>query len=613
MNHTRHSGYAAPFGLIALWFLVLASASTPVASAEEESTRFGKIRSDLRAELDPGAEYVVWVYLRDKGPDFGRARIESLRSLDLPLSQRALARRSLRAKGTIVDRTDLPVFPSYVDAIGEHAGEVRTVSRWLNAVSVRATAEELLQLTRFEFVRRIEPVATEIRILPDPEPDFERGSPPPRTLELDSERSFPRTTIPFDYGPSASQVYIMLSDLLHNAGYDGSGVLICMLDTGFRTDHSALAHLNLIAERDFINWDAETGFEPGDPSGQFSHGTWTLGTVAGFEDGELVGPAFAADYALAKTERVDAEVPAEEDYWVAGLEWADSLGADVVSSSLGYFDWYTYDDMGGDSAVTSRAAGLAAAKGILVVTSAGNEGNMWGAGNGGLIAPGDADSVITVGAVDDLGTVAPWSSRGPTFDGRIKPEVCGMGVSTRTINEAGTTGYKRVSGTSLSTPLVAGACAQILQMRPAWTPMEVRDAIIQTATQASMPDNAYGYGIINAFAAAFVESTDIDPLPGPVTASLAQNEPNPFSPKKHGITSFRYALSYQDEVSLKIFDVQGRLVRTLAEGIYKFVDRPEGAFWDGTDGNGNLVASGVYFYRLQTSRQSLTKKLLLLE
>ena len=189
-----------------------------------------------------------------------------------------------------------------------------------------------------------------------------------------------------------------------------------------------------------------------------------------------------------------------------------------------------------------------------------------------------------------------------------------MGVSTRTVSAVGTTDYVPKSGTSLSTPLVAGVCAQLLQIHPTWTPMQVRGALIQTASQASSPDNVYGYGVVNAFEAANVESTGIsDPRPPGGSALLTQNQPNPFSPGRHGVTSFEYLLDYQDEVSVKIYSVSGRLVRTVETTIYLFPERPRVATWDGRDDGGRRVASGVYFYRLLTSRQALTKKLILLD
>jgi hypothetical protein len=220
----------------------------------------------------------------------------------------------------------------------------------------------------------------------------------------------------------------------------------------------------------------------------------------------LIGPAFGADFALAKTEIKLSETQIEEDNWVAGVEWADDLGADIVSSSLGYQDWYTYEDMDGNTALCTIAADLAVSKGIVVVNSAGNERiTTWYH----IIAPADGDSVIAVGAVDLQGGLASFSSAGPTFDGRIKPDVVARGVQTYCAWANG--GYGGASGTSLSAPLVAGVCALLLEIHPDWTPIQVREALWHTASQADDPDNLYGYGIANAAEASGLNYLEVSP------------------------------------------------------------------------------------------------------
>ena len=184
---------------------------------------------------------------------------------------------------------------------------------------------------------------------------------------------------------------------VHELGFNGQGVIIGMLDTGFRTTHECLAPLPVLARHDFVNDDDVVENEPGDPSDQDSHGTMTMSTIAGYAPGHHVGPAYGATLVLAKTEDVSQEVPAEEDNWVAGIEWLDTYGVDVVTSCLGYTDWYTFADLDGNTAACTIAADLAVGKGIVVCNSAGNErGNSLGH----IITPADGDSVITVGAVD---------------------------------------------------------------------------------------------------------------------------------------------------------------------------------------------------------------------
>lgn len=215
-------------------------------------------------------------------------------------------------------------------------------------------------------------------------------------------------------------------------------------------------------------------------------------------DGVIRGVAYECKFLLAKTEILDEEIIAEEDQYVAALEWGEALGADVASSSLGYLDWYTYDDMDGETAITTQAVDYAVGLGLVCVTAMGNEGNSnWYY----MIAPADADSVIAVGAVDSLGQIASFSSHGPTFDGRIKPEVVARGVATFAAGTGSPTSFISANGTSLSTPLVAGASALLLQAHPNWTPMMVREALMMTANSATSPNNDYGFGLIDVMAA----------------------------------------------------------------------------------------------------------------
>lgn len=280
-----------------------------------------------------------------------------------------------------------------------------------------------------------------------------------------------------------------------------------MLDTGFRKSHQAFRNARLLAEWDFVNGDGDVQQDLSDPNDYSdAHGTGTWSVLGGFSPGQLFGPAYGADFLLAKTETTSFERPIEEDYWVAGIEWAESLGAEVISSSLGYTDWYTFADMDGRTAVTTRAADRAVSLGVVVVNAAGNERDEpWGH----IIAPADGFGVVAVGAVNAGGRIAPFSSPGPTFDGRTKPEVCALGVDDwMAANGAdGSDTYGRASGTSFATPLVAGAVALILEAHRDWTPRRVRSALLGTAERNLRPDNNYGWGIIDATSAALVDSS----------------------------------------------------------------------------------------------------------
>ena len=289
-------------------------------------------------------------------------------------------------------------------------------------------------------------------------------------------------------------------------------MVIGVLDTGFNRVHEAFnnpAHpLQVIAEWDFVNNDGNTGIQAGDPGNQHMHGTWILGTIGAYLPGTLVGGACDASFVLCKTEVVPSETPIEEDYYVAALEFVEAHGADVATSSLGYIDWYTQADLNGDTAVTTKAVNIATANGVVCCTAAGNEGHDSDPATSTLLAPADAYNVITCGAATLSGATASFSSSGPTADGRVKPELLACGVSTVTVDSTAATGLNAVSGTSLSTPLVAAAAACILQARPDYGVAQVRQALFATASRSDAqglhpdPNFVEGHGLLRAYNAA---------------------------------------------------------------------------------------------------------------
>jgi len=347
------------------------------------------------------------------------------------------------------------------------------------------------------------------------------------------------------------------------------------------------------AQYDFINNDSVTSNESGDPISQDAHGTQVLGVIAGHAEGELIGPAWGARYLLAKTEIVDSETPIEEDHWVAGIEWADSAGADIVTSSLGYYWPDSMIQLDGNSYLCTRAADIAVSHGITVVNSVGNFGSS------SLVAPADGDSVLAIGAVDRNGAIASFSSRGPTADGRIKPDFTAMGVGVRSVSVS--TGYGSYNGTSFAAPIVAGVCALLLELRPEWSPMEMRDTLRATSSRSSAPDNEYGWGIPNA--TLVVQPPDSVQSPDSVASWTAF--PNPF----RVATSVRVSLDSPHPVTAKVYDCRGSLVRTLAEG--KAVSRCLTLVWDGTNDRGDRVESGVYFLAASFGGSMRTVKVVL--
>jgi hypothetical protein len=234
--------------------------------------------------------------------------------------------------------------------------------------------------------------------------------------------------------------------------------------------------------------------EEQDVAGQQDHGTQVLSTLAGYSPGQLIGPAYASQFLLAKTDHLTLETHQDEDNWVAAAEWAENLGADLISSSVGYTLDFSYEDMDGNTTAVTIAADLAAQKGVSVFCGAGNEGLLpWNY----IIAPADGDSVIAMGAVTSDGNFLAFSSRGPTYDGRIKPDLVAQGQNVYCVNPRSTDRYSTESGTSYSCPLGAGAGAVLLSINPTLTPMALRDTLIHYASQANNPDTLMGYGIIN--------------------------------------------------------------------------------------------------------------------
>ena len=472
-----------------------------------------------------------WVFFADKGPE-GLSKAALLRQAEADLSERALRRRAKVARGgPLVDTTDLPLYSPYLQELRRLGHEPVVQSRWLNAVSVPLTPDQVDPVRGLPFVRDVRPVARRLR---RPEP----------ATPLDLTPSIKKAG-EIDYGASFIQNDLISVPDVHNLGITGVGVVIGMLDTGFRyQEHEAFQSLIVLGEYDFINDDDVTRNEAGDAPSQDSHGTRTLSTIAGYREGALIGPAYDAAFYLAKTELLPSETPAEEDYWVAGIEWLERQGVDIVSSSLGYLDWYTYSDMDGNTAVTTRAADLAVAKGVVVVNSAGNEGNLaWRY----IIAPADGDSVIAVGAVTSSRTRVGFSSVGPTYDGRIKPDVMALGYDVVAVRPGTPNLYSSVNGTSFSCPLTSGAVALILSAHPELTPMHVYEALTRTADRAAAPDTLYGYGIVDAYQALLYHGPVFSNLPGVALAGSRRLRITIKAASKNGIAVDGVSLIYSTD------------------------------------------------------------------
>ncbi len=548
--------------------------------------------ASAQSRVDAGK---YWIFFTDKAAPSGKTELVSV-----PLPDRTHARRRLRGRPAPPADLDAPVSPRYLAALRAGGIEPLVRSRWLNAVSARLDGSQLAYVRRLSFVRGVRPVARLAPVrLPDPPPLVSAPRQAPHT---------PRRLL--DYGASEQQLALVNAIAPLERGINGAGVRLGILDTGIGNvaDHPAFARLiaegRLIAVEDFTN-------QPDDGS---RHGRAVLSVATGFDEGNLIGPAYGAEVLAARTEYTPTETNQEEDNFVAGLEWLEAMGVDVVNSSLGYSTFddgersYTYADMNGDTAVTTRVADMAVMLGVVFVSSAGNEGGC-GAPSPScwfyITSPADGDSVITVGAVDVSGERSSFSSFGPTSDGRLKPDVAALGRSVYIASAD--PGYSFSAGTSFSSPMVAGVVAQMLQVNPALTPIQVRDILRETASQPATPDSLLGWGIIDADAAvlraeAMLSSTEDDATPPATAIASVETYPNP----SRGTLTFEVQARLGPvPIRLAVFDLLGRRVAlvfegTLQPGLNRF-----------PFSSANLPA-GLYVYRLSDDRHTRTGKLILL-
>jgi hypothetical protein len=362
--------------------------------------------------------------------------------------------------------------------------------------------------------------------------------------------------------------------------------------------------------------------------GSDGHGTWMLSLIAGLSQGNLISPAFGSDFLLAKTERAGYEDSVEEDYWVDGLEWVTSQGAEIVSSSIAYTtwgsgDWYSYSDMDGRSATSSRAASLALKKGVLIVNAVSNitasEVPPGFDPDTSMAAPPDAFDIIAVGGVDSTGQwVGPpnnfYSAKGPTFDGRIKPELVApflqwmVNVDLGNINS-----YASRLGTSGATALLAGLAAVVKSAHPSWDAKKLRDVLMLTASNASSPNDTIGYGIPDAVKAINFEPPEVSPFE---QDQLLDPYPNPYQPAIHTagcVLPYRLLDNAISFPVMRIYSLSGELIQEfeLNEKIPGRYTTPQNGapVWDGRNEDGEEVSGGLYICVLSTGSQTDRKKI----
>jgi len=402
---------------------------------------------------------------------------------ELYLSPQAIERR-LR-QGIPLDQHDLPIPKAWIDSLSR-CGRVLSTSRWLNAALIEVPSAAFL--TKYDFIACVELLRY----------SASRGPSIPRARPTSHQLSLEAPTAPL----SDMQLAMLQIPQLHQSGLSGRGIRIAILDAGFPGMNQVapfakpLSQGRFIAGYDFVSQDSLI-FDDNLHGTMVASVIFAQDSVSGF-----IGGAPEVEFLLARTEDANSETQQEEWNWARAAEWADSLGAYIIQSSLGYSTFddpsesYTYGQLNGQTAITTRAARIAAQKGLLVVNSAGNEGNSpWRH----ITAPADADSMLAAGAVNANGQLAFFSSRGPTADGRIKPDVVAMGWGTRVILSNGQVGS--ASGTSFSAPLITSLAACLWQAQPQAHAQIIRRAIIESADRFSNPDTAYGYGLPNGLTA----------------------------------------------------------------------------------------------------------------
>ena len=461
---------------------LLTAAGGPVAAATEKSSPV----LDRVLQDSPEGSFTVWVYFapRDLSPAERHQALQRARRNLHP--DTALRRSRVRAAGQeIVDEKDLPLDAAHLTLAAATGARLRHPSRWLGAASFEATPAQIRALADLECVRRLDLVRT--AMAHDPVPS-------PRTTFPDAGAERDWT---LDYGPCLPTLEMINVPAVHELGYTGAGVNMAFLDSGFRLTHEAMDHIPVVAAYDIADDDPIVDWQPGDDEGVHDHGSQVLSAAMAFQPGQLIGAAFAASATLAKVD--DGDILGLEDWWIAGLEWAEAQGADLVSSSYGYYTAYGYENLDGETAASTIAAEMAVARGLPVFNAAGNFGSSPEMNL--IVAPADGDSVIAVGATDEHGEFASWASYGPTVDGRIKPDLAAQGQSVLVVHPDNPVAYTGVSGTSISTPLVAGTAALILERVPFLTPMQLREALIETASLSDEPNNLLGWGVINALEA----------------------------------------------------------------------------------------------------------------
>jgi len=477
----------------------------------------------------------AWVFFADK--ENVQASIDDPISI---LTQEAIDRKAMH--DVVIDERDVPVNEAYITQVKNATGiTVFGKSKWMNCVYVQGTQANIENLLNLSFVTSVEWADKDLNDFPssgDGEDKF--------ALENINSR------IVYNYGAAANQIEMIKGDFLHQSNFTGEGMIIAVLDSGFPgiNTNPGFSHIinddRLLGTFDFFSRTT-------DVTGTGSHGVRTFSDIGGFIQDEFVGTAPNASFYLFRTEYGPDENPREEAWWVAALERSDSLGVDVINTSLGYQDYdnpnydHSFEDLDGQTTFAARGANIAFEKGMLLVTSAGNDGN----GFGTVGTPGDAPGIFTIGAVTSEGSYASFSSRGPTVDGRIKPDVMAQGADAAVIDQNGDVTFN--NGTSFSSPILTGSITCLWQSRPEIKNGQIMQIVRGSAHLYENPTNQMGYGIPN-----FEDAYNALQILSVEDQFLERNfviYPNPVK----DVFTISFPVS-SETAHLKIFSVQGNVV-----------------------------------------------------
>ncbi|MFN7045211.1 MAG: S8 family serine peptidase [Flavobacterium sp.] len=520
------------------------------------------------------AQEDAWIYFNDK-PDAAFYLNNPLQML----SQRALDRRT--AQGIILDNTDVPIAQTYIDQVTATTGiTVMAKSKWLNALHVRGSQANIQLLANLSFVSSIQFANSSL--------NSRQSNQTLKSNEITAVNKELEELIDFNYGGSANQVQMLNGHLLHQQNFTGQGKMVAIMDGGFPGVNTASSFQRLRDNNLILGGynfpDRNTSIYT-----RSSHGTSVLSCMAGYVDNQLVGTAPDAQYYLFITEDTNSENPVEESYWVEAAEMADSLGVDVINTSLGYFAYdnpnysYTYSDMNGVKSFIARGSDKAFSKGMICVTSAGNSGN---SSNPNIATPADAITTLTVGAVDASEDYVSFSSIGPSFDGRVKPDVCAKGAGATVSNSSG--GIVTANGTSFSSPILAGMVTTFWSAVPALTNTQIVQYVKESADIYANPTVFKGYGVPD-FQLALNNVLSLDSYQNEVIMLY----PNPV----------------YDRLTIKFYeqDFSGKLV------LYNNLGKQVADFLI-SESNSTVylenLASGLYFYQLKSADKTIQGKLL---